>query len=438
MRTKPAAGWTALLLISLIPVFLWMRWGPGTREFVDYASITHSLGELFGLVAMTMFALTFLLSARISWIEDVFGGLDRVYMTHGILGGTALILILAHPIFLVLKFVPSRMDQAAAYLLPSSSWSVNLGIIALLGMVVLLFITLFTKMRYDRWKFTHEFMGLMFLLTVLHIFLVRGTISQDDIFAGYYAYASVVAAIGLFGFSYSLFIKNRLFKNAVYAVKSIRRKKDIFEITITPEHKPLSYKAGQFIFLRFYNEQIPKEAHPFSIASGSDDHDIVVVVKELGDYTRKLVHLREGDKVSVEGPYGRFDHKRYGQDERVWIAGGIGVTPFLGMARDITLTGTPLEGSILFFYSVKRQEDLIGGALFSEIDRRVSRFSFIPWISHRQGRMTAQTVRDVCGTLKKKQFFLCGPTGFKEGIIKGLLASGVRRSHIHEEAFDFR
>lgn len=437
MKTKTFFGWAVILILSLIPVFLWGFFGPGLEELTEYSTVTHSLGEIFGLVGMTMFALTFVLSTRIGWIEDVFGGLDKVYIAHGILGGTALILILAHPIFLVLKFVPEQISLASTYLLPSSYWSVNFGIIALAGMIVLIFITLFTKMKYNKWKFTHEFLGAVFILAVLHIFLVRNTIAQDNIFSGYYFYAGIVSLIGISGFSYSLFLKDRLFKNAVYLIKKIGQKGDLFQITITPEHKPISYKAGQFVFLRFYNEHISSEAHPFSIASKSNERDMIIVVKKLGDFTNMLEHLGVGDKVAVEGPYGRFDYKKHFDRDQIWIAGGIGITPFIGMAQDI-LEDAKLKGRIALFYSVRKKEDLIGESLFKEIEKQTSKFKFVPWVSNVRGRIRAKDIYAKSGAFKDKKFFLCGPTGFKDGIIKELTKNGVDKNHIHEEVFDFR
>jgi len=437
MKIKTIFGWLVILLISLIPVYLWARLGPGFAELVDYASITHALGEIFGLVGITMFAMTFILSTRIKWIEDVFGGLDKVYITHAILGGTALILILAHPIFLVLKFVPSQVYQATLYLLPSSYWSVNFGIIALIGLIALIFITLFTRMKYHKWKFTHEFMGLVFLFAVFHTFLVRNSAAKDNIFAGYFIFAAIVSLIGLFGFSYSLFIKNRLFKNAVYSIKSIKQKNDLFEIIITPEHKPISYDAGQFVFLRFYNKNVSKEAHPFSIASESNAEDIIIIVKQLGDYTSKIVHLRKGDKVSVEGPYGRFSYKKHLKKDQIWLAAGIGITPFIGMAQDV-MTDEDLQGKVTLIYSAKSEDELIGSNIFYDVSKQTSKFAFLPWLSKKQGRINAKAVFDISGKFKDKEFFLCGPTAFKESMIKSLIENKVSKNHIHEEVFDFR
>ena len=58
-----------------------------------------------------------------------------------------------------------------------------------------------------------------------------------------------------------------------------------------------------------------------------------VTVKALGDYTSRLPELIEpGMPAVIGGPHGRFDHRK-GTDRQVWIAGGVGVAPFLSWLR---------------------------------------------------------------------------------------------------------
>jgi predicted ferric reductase len=424
-----------ILVVSLIPIFLWAHFGFSNDNFTDYASSVHSLGELFGLVGMTMFAITFVLSTRIKKIEDVFGGLDKVYIVHGILGGIALILILFHPIFLVLKFIPQNISLAAQYLLPSSHWSTNFGIISLLGMILLIYLTLFSKMKYHKWKFTHEFLGLIFLVAVLHIFMVRGDASSDLIFKGYYIYAITVSFIGLFAFSYSLFLKNRFTKNAVYSVKRIEKHKNNFIIELIPEHKPLDYQSGQFIFVRFYNENLSEEPHPFSIASKSGDLVLKIIVKKLGDFTERLEHLKHGDKVSIEGPYGRFHFKNYQGKSQIWIAAGIGIVPFLGMVEDLEKEN---DVKVDLYYTAKDESDFVAYEMLYNASKNIKGLRFIPWNSSKKGRITIEEIKRISGSFTNKEFFFCGPSAFKEAIIYKIIKEGVKKSDIHEEAFDFR
>ena len=417
MRYKLILGWVVLLASAFSPVVLWFLLGDGAEGFTDYSSITQSIGELTALVAITMFSLTFILSTRISFIEDVFGGLDKVYIAHGVLGGLSLMCILLHPIFLVLKFIPSDMRQAALYLLPSSYWSVNFGIIALLGMIFLIYLTLFTRIRYNTWKFTHEFLGLVFIFAVLHTFLVRGNASRDNIFTGYYVFAAVVSIIGLSGFAYSLFLKDRLFKAAAYKVTKIRQKSaSTYEIFMAPEHKPIRYKSGQFIFVRFYNAKLSREAHPFSIASKSDNAELKIIVKSLGDFTSKIAHLRVGDKVSIEGPYGRFNYNRDGGKHQIWLAGGIGITPFMGMAEDI-LDNHNLKNRVDLYYSVKSTSDFVGLEELNDVASKNPKFRVIPWVTSNRGYLTINDISHVSGGLQGKEFYLCGPEMFKKSII---------------------
>lgn len=435
-REKKILGWVVILAISFMPIALLSFFGPG-ENFSDYSSITHTLGEIAGLVGATMFALTFILSTRIKFIEDVFGGLDKVYIVHGVLGGTALIVILAHPILLVLKFIPAQIKIAATYLLPTGYWSVDFGIIAITGMIILIFITLFTKMKYHHWKFTHEFLGLIFFFAILHMFLVRGDASKDYIFVGYYIYITIISAIGLGAFSYSLFIKNRIIKNAVYKIDSIIRNKELFTIEIIPEHKPINYQAGQFIFIRFYNEKLSKEAHPFSIASKSGNEKLKIIIKSLGDFTNKFEHLKPGDKVSVEGPYGRFNFRNYENKQQIWIAAGIGITPFVGMVEDLE-ENSHSERKVDLYFSASNDSDFIGYDFFLDATTKIKNFKFIPWNSATNGRLNIDNIRKLSGEFKDKEFLICGPTRFKENIIHNLIKEGVKEYNIHEEMFDFR
>jgi len=434
MNNKNLFGWIMIIFLSLIPVGLWYFQGTGYVSLSNYNDITYSLGRIFGLMGMTMFALTFVLSTRLKFVEEIFGGLDKSYIAHGILGGTALIMIMAHPILLVLKFIPDNIPVAAKYLIPGGVWSVDFGIIALAIMIFLIYLTLYSKIVYNKWKFTHEFLGLVFIFAVLHIFLIRSTIAIDDIFPGYYVYASLVSMIGLISFVYSLLVRKES-KEKEYRISSIKQiNNEVYEIRMVPIKEPIVYRAGQFVFLSFHNKELSKEQHPFSIASKSNDKEIKVVVKSLGDFTSRLAHLKPGNKVFVEGPYGMFNEK-HSEKDCVWLAAGIGITPFMGMAEDFAHHG---KNRVHLFYSVRGHEHLIGINELREVEQKNDKFKVIPWITHTNGHLGIKEITNVVGNLRDKEFYLCGPSAFKDSLVNALLEAGVSKGQIHMEEFQFK
>jgi predicted ferric reductase len=434
MNARTALAWLAIIILSLLPVAALIFFGPLAGNLSAIEDYTHFFGQVTGLIGMTLFALSFVLSMRLGFVEEAFGGLDKVYRAHAIMGGLALVLILSHPLLLVLKFFPANSVLAASYLLPGKYISINLGIIALLGLLLLIFITFFISLKYNMWKLSHKLLGIFFILAVLHIFLVRGSASRDYIFTGYNAYVIITAVIGVGAFLYSLFIKGSA-KRASYIVESVKARNEIYDITLAPVDRQLRYKAGQFVFVKFKNKKIGGEYHPFSIASRSGRPEIRIIIKKLGDYTARLNQLKKGDKAVVEGPYGRFHYNKPKVDQ-VWIAAGIGITPFIGLAEDFGV-GKP-DYKVSLYYTVKNADEFINLEEFKMIEEKNKDFRLFTRISSTQGRLGLSDIKSGSGKLAEKEFFLCGPEEFKEAMTSGLISEGVSKNSIFSEEFNFK
>lgn len=424
MKLKVLLSWSVLCVLALVPVFLLLMYGPR-----DYSSMTHTFGQVFGLMGLTLFALTFVLSTRAKWIEDAFDGLDNVYPVHSVLGAASFIFLLLHPIFLVLRFIPQDIELATTYLLPGGLLSVDLGIYALLFMTLLLVLTLYARMRYHDWKLTHEFMGAAFLLAILHVWLVRGDVSRDYIFSGYYTFVAIVAAIGIGAFAYS--ILRTYIVGRKYVVDEVKQVNGCTQIILEPVSSHISYRSGQFIFVSFQNDKTGTESHPFSIASATGSRKIRIIAKDLGDFTSQMRYIRKGDHAIVEGPYGRFHVGRASKE--IWIAGGIGITPFLGLAQDLKQTRSSIE----LFYTARTKDELVQAQELKDIASSSKNFRYFPWLSSESGYLSVDEIIKIT-PIKDKTFYLCGPESLKQSVRTDLMRKGIPSFRIHDERFAFK
>src|SRR5205807_5365412 len=102
--------------------------------------------------------------------------------------------------------------------------------------------------------------------------------------------------------------------------------------------------AGQFVFVRFGGGH-GWEPHPFTISSAPQESLLHLSIKGRGDETQRLIDtLQPGVPARVGMAFGMFDYRRGGH-KQVWIAGGIGITPFRSWIRAFP-TEQPLEFDI--------------------------------------------------------------------------------------------
>lgn len=105
------------------------------------------------------------------------------------------------------------------------------------------------------------------------------------------------------------------------------------------------HKTGQYFFINFPGISL-LEWHPYSVSSGPREQDIEFHIRALGDHTDAVVELAKKTKEGGEMPYIRFDGPyghhdfNFRQYPKVLLAGGgVGVTPVMGMLKDVYNVG---------------------------------------------------------------------------------------------------
>jgi predicted ferric reductase len=355
---KPSAmrGPLALAALYAVPLVLWARAAPLDPRFSgQYASLT-STAVLFAFAGTSAFAINLVLGARLRPVEAFFGGLDRMYRVHRINGQLAYGLLLCHVALVLAGRATLSLTTALDLVGPGAGWTVFAGVLAFIAFTIAIALTLFVRLGHEVFVYVQRAFGFIFLLACYHVFTTHGAKAQSPALNWYMA---ALATLGMAAFGYRSVFGNLLVRRHPYRVAAANRLDEfVTEVVMEPLASPLAFTPGQFVFVNFRSlamsaelrplelsmehqvfsfraGEVGNQFHPFSITSAPGERALMITVKAVGDYTRALRRLEVGADAVVEGPYGSFSHQNVPRQRQLWIAGGIGVTPFLSMARGL-------------------------------------------------------------------------------------------------------
>jgi predicted ferric reductase len=122
-----------------------------------------------------------------------------------------------------------------------------------------------------------------------------------------------------------------------------------------------------------------------------------------------------------------------GSPRQIWIAAGVGVTPFLSWARHIEQTQDRTYRAT-FYYCVHSRSDAVHHQEFERIAARRANLQIALICSEERGRLRAAEI----GNLDDTDIFMCGPRGFTTDLQRQFMQLGVAGDRIHFEDFEFR
>ena len=424
---KQKLGNLIFIILVVLTVAVWLVFPPAKDGVENYAR--YYAGMTVGSTVIVLMSFSLFLSTRPKWAEPYFGGLDKMYMTHRRTSTSAFLLMFVHLLIVPISFLNLHLGN-------------YLAIVAFLGIIAIVlptlapripFLSKLTGSSYEGWKKLHRYIGLFFILGYLHSITVNApttkiAINWNQIFVflgiGSYLYAEV------FG---------RFFKKYMpYTVEAVNRPNNsTTEVVLRAKKEPIKHAhAGQFLFVKFEGEKGLDESHPFTISSAPSDDVLRLTIKASGDFTRHLFsNLKAGTSAIVEGAYGMFNYKTGGK-KQIWVAGGIGVTPFLSFLRDLK---DDLHHHVDFYYTARHKEETV---FVDEIEGIVKKYPRLkPYIrfSSVHGSLTVDEIaKNAGGDIRGHHVYMCGPLPMVQAFEKKFVEAGVPAENIHFEEFNFR
>jgi predicted ferric reductase len=408
----------------------------------------YVLSMAAGVMAFVWLVNQLMLSARPRFVERYFG-MDRIYRFHSLMAVVSILLAIGHMLVKILRFhILAKLGLTALILFAS-------GIV-----FSLIFMEDSTLQRYKIFSLTrrwlqknfqlkrpvvilfHNLMPVALTILLVHVLTTSGTFFY---FSGLRWFYIGYFLLGIGFYFYHKFIRKAVLrKNAYRVIENSPEAANIRTLRFAPIASELfKYQPGQFVFVTILQGGIEAEAHPFSISSSPTNADYFsITVKALGDFTSRLDQVKIGSKVLVEGPYGIFSHLNHPEEnELVFLAGGIGITPLLSMLRHLHATNP--QRAVTLLWGTQKQSDLIAWQEISQMQQEMPNFRPIPILSNddnwegEKGFLNRERLKKYIGEgdLNNRRVFLCGPALMMDLCLGGLKSIGYKRSQIHYERF---
>lgn len=208
----------------------------------------------------------------------------------------------------------------------------------------------------------------------------------------------------------------------------------------------MTFKAGQYVQFEVPAYKLTDEPVYRAYSISSDPVDRGAIELEIRYVPNGICttyvhrHLKVGERVNINGPYGDFRLSDTGRDV-IFIAGGSGMAPIKSMLLEMARTGCRRNAE--YYFGARSREDLFLEDLMQRIEREMPSFRFIPSLAAPEGgdEWSGETglVTDVvgrrAGDVSEKEAYLCGSPLMIDACVELLKKKGMPEDRIFYDKF---
>ncbi len=205
-------------------------------------------------------------------------------------------------------------------------------------------------------------------------------------------------------------------------------------------HRPGQYVNYELDSLAFPDERGPQRH--FTISSSPTEKGIIRFTTRMrgSGFKETLRHAPLGYELTAGEAAGRFVLPVRETRRHIFIAGGIGVTPFRSMLRFAVDAKEPIQG--LMFYFNPSSAEIVFRQELEEIARQMPTFSLVQVLSQpeagwtgEQGKLDEELVRKYVPEPDRSLYWISGPPGMVSAYQELLQAMGVEEGAIRLDKF---
>lgn len=416
-------------------VIAWLTSGALQRLEVGGGVSLIAIGALCGLLAGFFFLHQMILISGAKFFEKYFG-LDRLAGIHHITGFIGYGMLIAHILFIISGYAALNgngfieqyfhIRDTFAYITLATLAVILLDIVVIASIVIVR-----RRLKYELWYFVHLLVYAAVLLAVLHQVSNGQTLMNSQLLRAYW-YGLYIAAFGFVLWRRWLLPLWLERKHKFRVAKVVKEAHNIVSVYIQGRDlDAFQYQAGQFNLWQFWQKGLWSMHHPFTISSSPGDAMLRLSAKAIGDFTSALDQLQPGTPVLISGPYGLFTSQVAARPKRLFIAGGIGITPIRSML------GERVQEDDVLVYAVQTKEE----AVFSDEFSRTDNLKTVYVLSEEKiagaysGYLTKEILEKEVSAIADRDVWLCGPPVMMDKVEKMLSELNVPKSQVHTERF---
>lgn len=220
---------------------------------------------------------------------------------------------------------------------------------------------------------------------------------------------------------------------------------DVISFVFDLMGQPYPYLPGQFAFFELDELAFPDDRgsrRHFTLSSSPTESGIVTFTTRMrgSGYKETLRQAAPGYELAIEEPLGDFTLPEGETRRQVFIAGGIGVTPYRSMLRHAADAKTPLPSLLLQFAGAS--SDLVFRPEFEALAGQVPGFSLVPvitgpgegWTGER-GKLNEALLRRHVPDPGQAVFWVSGPPSMVLAAAEQLERFGVPGDAVRTDSF---
>lgn len=219
----------------------------------------------------------------------------------------------------------------------------------------------------------------------------------------------------------------------------------LFRLELT-EPAAIDYIPGQYVQLRTppYGKSRKEVYRAYSIASDPAENGIIELIIRLVPggicTTYCFEHLKEGDEMRFNGPYGDFQLSE-SQAPMVFIAGGSGMAPIKCMLHHMKNTNNARKAE--YYFGANAVKELCLTDLMRQFESELADFRFVPVVASTQDNpewdgetgLVTEAVHRGLDDASQHEAYLCGSPGMIDACVKVLMDLGMPETSIFYDKF---